>query len=197
MDFYNKDWLKFALDLYEKTRGMGLMNNWDKDKLGSLIEMASKFNFSGPDPNGKGGKFQQEAGPMDQERATDEVFWRQESAPPYGSAFTSGAAKGGYAPPISIYETGKEVNIHVILPGVASKEDLVLFLSREALELSGARAAGGFSGDKRNENFYKMIRLPAPVEPSGATAIYRNGFLYIHAPKKSHLPPQKIEVKFE
>ena len=200
MDLNNKDWLKFALDLYEKTKEMGLINNWDKGGLESLIETAGRFNSTGPGPTqpSKGGKIQQESELTDQEKAENEAFWQQESGSPHGITFGAGATNSGHDPPISVYESAREVSVHVILHGIASRDDLVLLLSHEALELSGTRIVGGFSGgDKRNEKFHRIVRLPAPVDPSGATAIYRNGFLYMNAPKKNRLSPLKIEVKFE
>lgn len=200
MDLNNKDWLKFALDLYGKTKEMGLINNLGMDGLDSLIETAGRFNSTGPGPTqpGKGEKIQQESKLTDQEKAENEIFWQQESGSPHDKTFGVGATNSGYDPPISVYESAKEVSVHVILPGIASRDNLVLLLSHEALELSGTRIVGGFSGgDKRNEKFYRIVRLPVPVEPSGANATYRNGFLYLNAPKKNRLFPLRIEVKFE
>ncbi|NLI12895.1 Hsp20/alpha crystallin family protein [Pelotomaculum propionicicum] len=200
MNFQNKDWLKFALELYEKTKDMGFTNYWDKGGLESLIDVANKFTSTGightqPD---KGEKIQQEASFTDQEKIENEVFWQQETGPVHSGTFVSGATKSGYNVPVSVHETNNEISIHVIIPGIASRDDLNLLLSHEALELSGVRTAVGFSGgDKRIENFYKKVRLPALVDPSGATATYRNGFLYIRVPKKSLLSPLKMEVKFE
>lgn len=200
MDFQNKDWLKFALELYEKTKDMGFTNNFNKGGLESLIDVANKFTSTGlshtqPDEEEK---IHQEASFTNQEKVENEVFWQQESGPAHSGTFESGALKSGYNAPVSVHETTNEISIHVILPGIASRDDLNLFLSHEALELSGARTAVGFSGgNKGTENFYKKVRLPAPVDPSGATATYRNGFLYIRVPKKYLLSPLKIEVKFE
>jgi len=199
MSFDQKDWLKYALDLYEKAKETGLINNWGQEDLSSLREMADKFNnFTGMGPvqPGKGKQIQKEA-VLKEGETEGGSFWQQEG-PPHSGAFTQGTIKNSYAPPISIYETVKEINVHAILPGIASKDDLNILLSQEAMELSGTRTAVGFLGDKKiNENFYRMVRLPAPVEPSGATASYRNGFLYIRIPKKNHPSPVKITVKFE
>ncbi len=200
MNFQNKDWLKFALELYEKTKDMGFTNDLNKGGLESLIDVANKFTstgFSHTQPD-KGEKIQQEAGFTDQEKVESEVFWQQESGPVHSGTFESGATKSGYNAPVSVHETTNEISIHVILPGISSRDDLNLLLSHEALELSGTRTAVGFSGgNKGTENFYKKLRLPALVDPSGATATYRNGFLYIRVPKKNLLSPLKIEVKFE
>ncbi|NPV73944.1 MAG: Hsp20/alpha crystallin family protein [Pelotomaculum sp.] len=199
MNFSNKDWLKFALDLYEKTRDMGFMNGIDKNGLESLIDMAGKLNFSGPWPAqpGKGGKIQQEAAPAEQEKAENEAFWQQKSHPFYGGKQPA-QTKSGRNIPVSVFETAGEVSIHIVLPELASRNDLALFISPEALELSGTMVCGGTAGgDKRTENFHKTVRLPAPVDPSGAAAVYRNGTMYVRAPKKNFFSPQKIEVRFE
>ncbi len=200
MSFDQKDWLKYALDLYEKARDTGLINNWGQEDLNSLKEMADKFNnFAGMGTvqPGKGEQIQKDA-VFKEVEAEGGSFWQQESGPPHSGVFTPGTKKNSFAPPISIYETVKEVNVHAILPGIASRDDLNILLSQEAMELSGTRTAVGFLGDKKiNENFYRMVRLPAPVEPSGAVASYRNGFLYISIPKKNNPSPIKITVKFE
>lgn len=200
MSFNQKDWLKYALDLYEKAKETGLINNWGQEDLSSLREVADKFdNLTGMGSvqANKGEQIQKEA--VIKEGETEgESFWQQESGPPHSGAFTSGAIKNSFAPPISIYETVKEVNVQAILPGIASKDDLSILISQEAMELSGTRTAVGFLGDKKtNEDFYRIVRFPAPVEPSRATASYRNGSLYIRVPKKNHPSPIKIMVKFE
>lgn len=200
MNFQNKDWLKFALELYEKTKDMGFTNNWDKGGLESLIDVANKFTSTGPSHTqpDKGEIIQQEASVTDQEKVENEVFWQQESGPVNSGTFESGETKSGYNTPVSVHETTNEISIHVILPGIASRDDLNLLLSHEALELSGTRTDVGFSGgNKGTENFYKKVRLPALVDPSGATATYHNGFLYIRIPKENRLSPLKIKVKFE
>lgn len=194
MDFASKDWLKFALELYEKTKGMGLNENWGKKDLESLIDVASKFTGPSPPQTEKSENLQLEAGFAGPGETGDNAFWQQESNPPSVGTMAAGASKGSHNPPISIYESTKEVNIHVILPGVASRENLTLLLSPEMLELTGARTADGSLGAG---NFYRTVRLPAPVEPAGTTATYRNGFLYIRAPKKALPSPLKIEVRFE
>lgn len=69
MNFDNKDLLKFAFELYKKTKDKGLVSNWGIDGLESLIEAASQYNFTGlihTQPN-KGGKIKQETG-ADQSR---------------------------------------------------------------------------------------------------------------------------------
>ncbi|OPX87042.1 Hsp20/alpha crystallin family protein [Pelotomaculum sp. PtaB.Bin117] len=200
MSFNQKDWLKNALDLYEKAKDTGLINNWGTDDLNSLREMADKFNnLTGMSPvqPDKGEQIQKEAVSKEEETES-ESFWKQESVSPHSGAFASGATKNSFTPPISIYETVKEVSIQAILPGIVSKDDLNILLSQEAMELSGARTAVRFLESKKtNDNFYRIVRLPAPVEPSGATASYRNGFLYIRVPKKNYPSPIKIMVKFE
>lgn len=199
MNINNKEWLNFALELYERTKSLGLQEAWSKNDLDWLMGAAGKAAFTGFSPQSGGEQnVYGEAGMSGAGQTVENAFWQQDSGPSGAGPFASAAPKGGYAPPISIYETAREVNIHVILPGVTSREHLTLLLSPEALELSGARETGGFSGrSKTNESFYRTVRFPAPVEPSGASATYRNGFLYIRAPKKTSPAPYKLEVIFE
>jgi|GEM_PF-1574856 len=200
MSFNQKDWLKYALDLYEKAKDMGLINNWGQEDLNSLREMTDKFNnltSMGSVKPDKGKQVQKEM-VIKEGETESENFWQQESDPTHGGVFNTGATGNSFAPPICIYETVKEVNVHVTLPGIASRDDLNILLSQEAVELSGTRTVAGFlGGQKINENFYKIVRFPVAVEPSGATARYRNGFLYIRVPKKNNPSPVKIVAKFE
>jgi len=199
MSMNNKGWLSFALELYEKVKELGLNQNLGKKELETLVDLASKFNVTGQShPQTEEEKIQPKAGLIDSANEENNTFWQQESGPTGGGISAPGALKGAYAPPISIYETAGGINVHVILPGITSRDDLTLLLSRDTLELSGARGVGAIpAGGKEKEDFFRTVHLPAPVEPSGATAIYRNGYLYISAPKKNRSTALKIEVKFE
>lgn len=191
------DWLKFALDLQQKVQNMGFSANMGKKELESLIEVANNF-ASTTYQNKKADIPRQEENLSKSGKTEAKEFWEQYPGPPEDSAITSDSLKGAYSPPVSIYESAGEVNIHIILPGITSTSDLTVLFSHEALDLSGSRAVGGDpGGDKRRERFHRTLRLPAPVEPSEATATYRSGFLSISVPKKVTAPFSKVEVRFE
>ncbi|MDF9407986.1 Hsp20/alpha crystallin family protein [Pelotomaculum isophthalicicum JI] len=198
MNSADKNWFKLALDLYEKTKGMNVYGNLNKDVLDHLMEIANHIAF----PNLNTAQSEKEikveqAVSSTPVKAEDNIVWQEGSAASYDLASTTDTIKGGYTPPISIYETPREVNVSAILPGIASRNNLNVLLSQETLELSGTRDVIETSGNKiENKRFFKTIRLPALVEPSGATATYHNGFLYVKAPKKNR-SSQNITVKFE
>ncbi|OPY58282.1 MAG: Hsp20/alpha crystallin family protein [Pelotomaculum sp. PtaU1.Bin035] len=198
MYFLDKNWLKLALDLYEKTKGMNVGGNLNKDVLEHLMEMANHIVI----PNWNTAQSEKEI-KVEQAvssipiKAEDNTFWQEGSATPYDLASTTDTIKGDYTPPISLYENPREVHVSAILPGIASRNNLNVLLSQETLELSGTRDVVEALGTKiENKRFFKTIRLPVAVEPSGATATYHNGFLYIKAPKKNQ-SSQNITVKFE
>lgn len=191
------DWLKFALDLQQKVQNMGFGANMGKKELESLIEAANNLT-STTYQNEKTNIPRQEESITESGKAEAKDFWKQYPGSPEGSVITSDSLKDAYSPPVSIYESAKEVNIHIILPGIASESDLTVLFSHEALDLSGIRTTGGNQGgDKKTERFHRTLRLPAPVEPSEAAATYRGGFLSISAPKKGPSPFSEVEVRFE
>jgi HSP20 family molecular chaperone IbpA len=190
------DWLKFALDFQRKVQNMGFRPDMGKKELESLIEVANSLTSSTYQNEKADIPRQEENIP---ESGNDEAkdFWEQFPRPPEGGEITSDSLKSAYSPPVSIYESARKVNIHIILPGIASRSDLTVLFSHEALDLSGIRTIGNPGGEKRTERFHRTLRLPAPVEPSEAAATYRGGFLLISVPKKGPAPHSKVEVRFE
>lgn len=194
MTFNQKDLLKFALELYERTREMGLMDIWGKNSLESLLEVINSTNLAGliPSQIGKGKEIQQEKDSKGSK--TDQVgpFWNQETSfSPAGSPGFNAA--GGSTSPISIFETVSHVNVYVILPDVASLDDITLSVSEEIIELYLDKGPANVDVKK---NFNRIIRLPAAVDPSRTTATCRNGFIYISAPKKAYSSTKKVKIEF-
>jgi len=200
MNPFDKDWLKIALELYEKSKGMGVLNSLGKDGLEDLMKIVGQLNpaaINTKQLHKEEEKLAQETVPIESIKDDEDGFWKQESGPPLGQESAAKTSKGDYTPPISIHETVGSVNLHIILPGIISSDDLNILLSQEEAELYGTKSTGRVSGGvKTNEKFYRLIRLPAPVDPSRATATYRNGFLYISIPKKDRPSHFKIQVEF-
>ncbi len=196
MSYDQKDLLEFALDLYEKTKETGLSSYWNKDRLETVLEAIKKINPGELSPfshTGRDKKNQQENLQKNPQEDENHLFWKQETNPPQNAVTEPGQA--GNVSPVSIYETAMDVNVQAILPGIVSHEDLHLLISQEVIELFGAKVPPG--GSNPVDNFHKIIRLPATVEPSGATATYRKGLLSLSVPKKKPDPPKRIPVKFE
>lgn len=198
MSFEQKDLLKLALDLFQKTKETGSNNYWSKDGLEAILEAIKKIypgelspsSLTGRDRKNHEEHLQQD--PMENENQT---FWKQDYSSSQNGAFGSGQTGAGLVSPVSIYETARDVNLQAILPGIVSPEDLHLLISQEVIELYGVRVPPG--GSNPVDNFHKTIRLPATVEPAKATAAYRKGLLSLSVPKKKPDPPLQISVKFD
>jgi HSP20 family molecular chaperone IbpA len=174
-----KDLLKFALDLYEKTKETGLSGYWNKDRLETVLEAIKKITPDELSPFADTGR--------------DKKNQQEEANPPQNAVPEPGRI--GNVSPVSIYETAMDVNVQAVLPGIVSHEDLHLLISQEVIELFGAKVPPG--GSNPVDNFHKVIRLPATVEPAEATATYRKGLLSLSVHKKKPDPPKRIPVKFE
>lgn len=199
MNPLDNDWLKIALDLYEKSKEMGMLNNLGKGGLEDLMKIVGQLNPTGFSANQlqKSEKLVQEAVPIESKKYDEDGFWKQESSPPFGEGLGTITPEDDYTPQISIHETVKSVNLHIILPGIISSDDLNILLSQELMELYVTKSTGQDSkGVKIYEKFYRLISLPVPVDPSKAEATYQNGFLKIIIPKKGRPSPFKIQVKF-
>jgi len=70
--------------------------------------------------------------------------------------------------PVDIFENGKKIRVIVELPGV-NEEDIRLDLGEETLTISASR---------RNQNYYKNVKLPRASENIIAK-LYNNGILEV------------------
>ncbi|MDD4237490.1 MAG: Hsp20 family protein [Desulfotomaculaceae bacterium] len=186
MSYNQKDLLKFALDLFQKINKPGFSDSLNKD----VLEVLKTINVSELPPSSLTGGEKK-----NQQEDENQLFWKQEASLPQNDASGPGQTKVENVSPVSIYETTRDVNLQAILPGIVSHEDLHLLISQEAIELYGARVPPGDNNPV--DYFHKIIRLPATVEPSGATATYHNGLLALSVPKKKPDPPLRVSVKFE
>jgi hypothetical protein len=124
VSYDQKDLLKFALDLYQRTKDTGLINNWNKDGLESLLEVIKGINpselVSSTLTGGEKKTNQQKPLQSNPQEDENHIFWKQETSPFQNSTTGSGQSKAGNVSPISIYETTRDVSIQAILPGIAS-----------------------------------------------------------------------------
>lgn len=105
-----------------------------------------------------------------------------------------GGLPGTWAPAVDVLETEDSYLLYAELPGVR-REDITLQVKDRRLELSGRRPTLG-----ENRNFLRMERsygpfrrtfeLSAPVETDGITALYEQGVLKVHLPKRAGGPAQ-------
>lgn len=185
----NQEWLEFAMSMYKKLHEMGFIDQWSgPGNIESLFNLAKEMNFDVPNQGvsskHKKGLFQ---GQIDH-------FWGKEAEAP-GEAYTTGKDDGeNQSFPISIYESTREVTLHVIMPGIAGEKDLTVIIGDGSLTFTGIRTS---TGEGKVESFRRTVMLPASVDPSGSVASYKNGFLHISIPKKQKSSGFKIKVNFQ
>ncbi|HOV80792.1 MAG TPA: Hsp20/alpha crystallin family protein [Bacillota bacterium] len=199
MTFNQKDLLKLAFELYEKTRETGLLDAWSRNSLESFLEFIKNTGFEGliSRQTGKSQEEQQKKEANGTGTGRDGSFWNQETGFTHPDKPEPGALNEN-APPISIFETAGHVNVHVILPYAASLNDIALSVSEETIELDLSGQPGKSSGNvDHKENIKRTIHLPAAVDPSRTVATCRNRFLTISAPKKTRPSSKKVQIKFE
>jgi HSP20 family protein len=95
-------------------------------------------------------------------------------------------------------EKEKEIVVRVELPGFEPGELKVEFLG-ERLTVEAEHKEPAEKPEEKTERAYahvkRMVTLPPGVEPEKAEAVYRNGVLEIHLPRKPEVVGRRIEVK--
>jgi HSP20 family molecular chaperone IbpA len=92
----------------------------------------------------------------------------------------------GFVPPIDVVETGDEVLVEALVPGIASS-DVEVHVREQALYLVGARTVDSNGGVIVREeiprgSFQRVIHLPCEVSPRSRVEVDR-GLLRIHLRK--------------
>ncbi len=111
--------------------------------------------------------------------------------------FNPGAQKISFRPPADFYETALGLVVRLDLAGV-SKEDLSLSLAGQELVVQGLRQPPPPQGLRRFLNleigfgaFERSFHLPLAIDPEGVEALYKDGILEIHLPRKK---AQKLQI---
>jgi HSP20 family protein len=112
-------------------------------------------------------------------------------------------AQTNLIPQIDVVETDKQIEITAELPGLERK-DVEISVEDDMLTIRGEKKIETKEEDK-NKNyhvsersygvFYRMLQLPAGVDPSSIQATMLNGVLKLTIPKPAKTQPKKIEVK--
>jgi HSP20 family protein len=106
-----------------------------------------------------------------------------------------------WSPALDLYQNNDNVVAVVELPGM-QKEEIEISLHDDTLTIGGERhkESAGKNGEKaeRSERFVgkfrRSITLPARVDASKVSAIYRDGVLTITLPKAEEAKPKQIQV---
>jgi len=99
---------------------------------------------------------------------------------------------------LTMEEKEKEIVVRAELPGF-EPEEVKVELTAEKLTVEAEHKEPAEKGKEKVEREYAHVKdeitLPSTVELEKAEAIYRNGVLEIHIPRKPEVVPRRIEVK--
>ncbi len=124
-------------------------------------------------------------------------FFSDFSLDPYDDSIES------YWPRADVCESEKEITVSAELPGLDQK-DIDISISNDILTLCGEKK---IEIEEKEKNFYRMERsygsfhreipLPAEVESENVEAVFKNGVLTIHLPKKpaAQRKSKRISIK--
>jgi len=92
-------------------------------------------------------------------------------------------------------EKEKEVVVRAELPGF-KPEEVKVELTGEELTVEAEHREAAEKGEKAERTYARrVLTLPAGVEMEKAEALYRNGVLEVHLPRKPEAAGRRIEVK--
>ncbi|KAF9110673.1 hypothetical protein BGX27_006021 [Mortierella sp. AM989] len=104
------------------------------------------------------------------------------------------------SPAVDVYETDKDWNIHVDLPGVR-KEDIKVESNENSITLSAeSKAKSDYTRDnvryqeRRFGTYSRTIPLPDSVDRNKIDAKFQDGVLHLCLPKGEASKPKKITV---
>lgn len=111
------------------------------------------------------------------------------------------AANATFIPELNVYETDKEFELTVALPGM-KKEDFEISYENGMLTISGERKMEHEENgrkyhriESRFGNFSRSLPLPADIiNQDDISARYENGVLYVTVPKTKEKAGKKIEI---
>jgi HSP20 family protein len=110
---------------------------------------------------------------------------------------------GNLVPSLEVSETDKEIEITAELPGLERK-DVDISLEDNVLTIRGEKKLETEKDDKKKNYhltersygmFYRMLELPAGINPSSVQATMSSGVLKIRIPKPVQTETKKIEIK--
>jgi len=108
---------------------------------------------------------------------------------------------GEWEPKVDVAETKDAITVKAEVPGVEPK-DIAVSLTDSVLTIKGEKEEEKEEKDTRHHRversygaFSRMMRLPAPVDSSKATASFKDGVLTITLPKTPEAKGTTIPVK--
>jgi HSP20 family protein len=119
------------------------------------------------------------------------------------SEFAQGIGPNGanIVPNIEVSETDKIIEVSAEMPGLERK-DVDISIEDDTLTIRGEKKVEESQKDKNVQLsercygvFYRVLQLPAGIDPSSIQATMSNGILKVTIPKPAKSEPKKIEVK--
>jgi HSP20 family protein len=121
-----------------------------------------------------------------------------------GLSASGAQGQSSLMPSMDVAETDKVIEITVELPGLERK-DVDISLDDDTLTIRGEKKVETEQKDDKNKNyyvsersfgvFYRVLQLPAGIDPKSVQATMSNGVLKIKIPKPARSEAKKIEVK--
>jgi len=112
-----------------------------------------------------------------------------------------GLSSAEFTPLVDVSETDREVRVTVELPGLDEK-DLTLELDEESLTIRGEKreekeekGRDWYTREQSYGSFHRLIRLPASVDGTRATAKFRKGVLTVTVPKLEASQSKRRTIK--
>ena len=107
---------------------------------------------------------------------------------------------GAYSFPLNVYQTGEELKVEALLPGV-SEDDVQVDIDRGVLTIAAKRQ--GWEPQEGQQwyvreiqpgQFTRAFSLPFPVEVEQVRAHFTNGVLTLTLPKAEAAKPKRIAI---
>lgn len=119
----------------------------------------------------------------------------------FSTVFGENMQRGGWMPPVDIYETPEqEIVLKAELPDV-KREDINITFEHSVLTIRGERK---FDNEVKRENYQRLERqygsfsrsftLPATIDAAAITASHKEGILTIRLPLRAEAKPKQITV---
>lgn len=106
-----------------------------------------------------------------------------------------------WSPQVDLYETEDNFVVIADLPGVV-KDDLILELTHDNLEIKGERKVNQDSGhyhvtERMVGSFDRTLVLPDGIDRDKIQATFKDGILEINLPKAKEYKPRKVAIAIQ
>ena len=111
---------------------------------------------------------------------------------------SAGGARGGWLPPVDVWETEEELMIELDVPGCLP-ENLSAEVIDNQLIVSGERAPTGtasrrYRSERWQGRFVRTFLVPPGVDNGSIDAEYSAGVLRLRVPKPEQAKPRRISI---